>query len=127
MKIINIPTDSFIKALIFMLILSCAKPEIQPIPPVSNDAELVREKLTSLLDDAIKQSEGREGWLVDDTCDAMMWTSLFGTATKSFINISAAESETEPGRFYRTRQKTCWVKGREKQRSGSTWSNSRRA
>ena len=105
-----------------LLILSCAKPEIQPIPPVSNDADLVREKLTSLLDDAITQSESREGWLVDDTCDAMMWTSLFGTATKSFINISAAESETEPGRFYRTRQKTCWVKGREKQRSGSTWS-----
>ena len=32
-----------------LVILSCAKPEIQPIPSVSNAMELVREKLTSLI------------------------------------------------------------------------------
>lgn len=92
------------------------------VEPETDQLELMQDKMLSLHEKALPLAVENEGWLVDDTCDAMMWTSLYGTATVDFINIEAAESETEPGRFYRTRQKTCWVKGREKQRSGSTWS-----
>lgn len=108
-KVISIAT--------LLVLFSCST--VKPVKPASSDLELVKIKLTSLLDEAFEKSN-KHGWLVDDTCDAMMWTSLFGTATKNFVDMTAAE--TEPGKFYRTTEKTCWIEGREKQRSGSTWS-----
>lgn len=103
------------------LLLSCASPDVKPVEPDSNRLEELKSQQRRLIETAIPLLNDH-GWLVDDTCDAMMWTSLFGAFADVSIDISAAESETDPGKFYRTTEKTCWVEGREDQRSGSTWS-----
>lgn len=103
------------KLLILLLILSCSKPTVEPVQPESNRLEELQTKLVSLIEESLPLLD-ENGWLVSKSCDSMLWSAKYGTATTG-INIIVAEKD-ETGKFYRTPSKTCF----EENRSGSTWS-----
>lgn len=99
-----------------LLILSCAKPTIEPAHPMSEKTQAIGEKLQELRAKAKEIS--LNGWLVSESCDAMLWSAISNIGNADYFRFELAEDENKPGKFYRTQSKDCY----ELAKSGSEWS-----
>lgn len=104
------------KLFLTLLLISCSKPTVEPVEPETAPLEQLQDRLVKLLEVAFTLTD-KNGWLVYDSCDSMLWSAKFGTSTVDYVNISAAEKPST-GKFYRTPSQTCF----EENRSASTWS-----
>lgn len=95
--------------------------EVKEKNPIQKEMIKLNQKIEDLKQEA-QTLEDENGWLVSNSCDAILWSSKYCYASPERVNLLVAESDTEQGRFYRTAAKDCWVKGRDTQNSGSTWS-----
>lgn len=101
-----------------LLLISCAKPTVEPVEPVSDRLPEVQEKLVELFEEGIAIADTKNTWLIADSCDSMMWSSLFGSQLEGYFKYELAEDKEISGKYYRTQDQDCFADAR----SGSTWS-----
>lgn len=81
--------------------------------PVEQKADLhYEERILNELEDKARELTDKNGWLVHESCDSILWT---GRACLSETDLAAAETS---GKFFRTPSKQCF----DEKRSGSSWS-----
>ena len=102
--------------LITLILFSCAeeKPKKNITPQIAKLKILYKNRRATA--DRLKDSNG---WLVRNSCDAMLWAAKAGTTDCEGFFPEAAERE--PGRFGR-REKPCWNEIEGDVGSKSTWS-----
>jgi len=94
--------------------ISCSSPKNKQVDSSKDRLAELQENQNFLINEMMKISDSKNTWLVDKSCDSMMWSALAGTSLKGYFDYSLAE---EDGKFYRTQYKNCYPED-----SKSSWS-----
>lgn len=106
------------KLLILLLVVSCSRFVDYKEQEEQTDLDKIKDLYAKESIEVLEHLE--DGWLGRD-CDGMIWNAKAGIVLDE-IEVEAAEFMDEPGRFGRRPKPNCYIAGREKQESKTTWS-----
>jgi hypothetical protein len=112
----------FILGLVVGIMLGCDNPVNKKNPSVEERIDSLAKLYLANLDKVWSFQSEVHGWIVEEDCDSMLWNGKLNAAYGVRIDTRASESPSEPGRFYRRPSRDCWVEGKNKNDSASTWS-----